>query len=187
MKLTIVVALAVIALSMPAFGQDTAACKAFFQVVVADTQAPQNIRVGMDGADKRWWDSEGQKKYPGLCLNGSVSAGDKPRYVVILSKRGSIHSSAVNPSEVFGQSAADIQNAAPKEWIYKPRWNFASISVLYVWYDGKIDPPPVHMQAGDRSGGWFWPSSTKVIKIAMQYLSQEPPFVSGSTPAVTGQ
>ena len=187
MKLTVVVAVVVLGLSIPAFGQDKTSCKAFFQVVRADTQTPQNLSTGMDGAQKKWWENEGQKKYPGLCLNGSVSTGDKPRYLVILSKSGSIDQSAVDPAEVFGQTTADIQNAAPKEWIYKPRWNFASISVLYVWYDGKIDPPPVHMQAGDRSVGWFWPNSTKVIKVAMKYLSQEPPFVNSSDPSVSGQ
>ncbi len=187
MKLTAVVALAVLGLSTAAFGQNTTACKAFFQVVHADTQTPQGLRVGMDGAQKRWWENEGQKQYPGLCLNGSVTAGDKPRYVVILSKGGSIHSNAFDPSEVFGQSAAEIQGAAPQEWIYKPRWNFASISVLYVWYEGKVDPPPVHMQAGDRSGGWFWPNSTKVIKVAMKFLSQEPPFVNASATSTGAQ
>lgn len=187
MKLTAVVALAVLGLSMPAFGQDKTSCKAFFQVVRADTQTPEGLRVGMDGAQKKWWDNEGQKKYPGLCLNGSVSTGDKPRYLVILSKGGSFNQSAVAPDEVFGRTAADIQSAAPKEWIYKPRWNFASISILYVIYDGKIDPPPVHMQAGDRSGGWFWPNSTKVIKVAMKYLSQEPTFLNASSPSAGGQ
>jgi len=59
--------------------------------------------------------------------------------------------------------------------------------VLYVWYEGKVDPPPVHMQAGDRSGGWFWPNSTKVIKVAMKFLSQEPPFVNASATSTGAQ
>jgi hypothetical protein len=187
MRLTASLGLAILALSIPALGQDQTSCKAFFQVVRADTLTPEDLRVGMDGAQKRWWDSEGQKKYPGLCLNGSVSTGDKPRYLVVLSKSGAIDHSAVTPSEIFGQSPADIRGAASKEWIYKPRWNFASISILYVLYDGKIDPPPVHMQAGDRSWGWFWPNSTKVVRVAMKYLSQEPPFVNNSTSSVTRQ
>jgi hypothetical protein len=187
MKLTAVVALLMLGLAIPAFGQDKTSCKAFFQVVRADTQTPQGLRVGMDGAQKKWWENEGQKEYPGLCLNGSVSTGDKPRYLVILSKSGSINQAAVAPGEVFGQTATNIQSLAPKEWIYKPRRNFASISILYVLYDGKIDPPPVHMQAGDRSYGWFWPNSIKVIKVAMKYLSQEPTFLNGSGPSVSGQ
>ncbi|MGA3294437.1 MAG: hypothetical protein ABSE45_10705 [Candidatus Acidiferrales bacterium] len=174
MKPTVVVALVMLGLSIPAFGQDKTSCKAFFQVVRADTQTPEGLHTGMDGAQQKWWENEGQKEYPGLCLNGSVSTGDKPRYLVILSKSGSIDGAAVAPGEVYGQTARVIQSAAPKEWIYRPRWNMASISVLYVSYDGNLDQPPVHMQAGDRSYGWFRPNSTKVLKVAVKYLSQEP-------------
>ncbi|MGA2511536.1 MAG: hypothetical protein ABSG27_15055 [Candidatus Acidiferrales bacterium] len=186
MKNTAVVALLMLGLSIPAFGQDKTSCKAFFQVVRVGTQTPENLRTGMNEAQKRWWENEGQKEYPGLCLDGSVSTGDKPRYLVILSKSGSIDKAAVAPGEVYGQTASVIQSTAPKEWIYQPRWNMAPISILYVSYDGNLDQPPVHIAAGDRTG-WFWPSSTKVLKVAVKYLSQEPTFLNGSGPSVSGQ
>jgi len=46
MKLTSVVALLVCGLSIPAFGQDRTSCKVFFQVLRADTQAPEHLRTG---------------------------------------------------------------------------------------------------------------------------------------------
>jgi hypothetical protein len=32
------------------------------------------------------------------------------------------------------------------------------------------------MAAGDRTWGWFWPNSTRVLKVAVKYLSQEEAF-----------
>jgi hypothetical protein len=177
MKPAVVVALLLFGLTVPASAQDKTSCKLFFQVLRADAQTPEHLRLGMDGAQKRWWENECQKKYPGLCLDGSVTAGDKPRYVVILSKSGSVDDTAIAPGDVYGQTASVIQNTAPKEWIYRPRWDMGSISIVSVSWDGTLDEPPVHFQAGDRGGGWFWPDSPKVLKVAVRYLSQErPPY-----------
>jgi hypothetical protein len=176
MKRTFFLILLALVLSSPALGQNGTSCKAFFQVLRADTQSPAHLRTGMSGAQKGWWENEGQKKYPGLCLDGSVSTGEKPRYLVILSQSGSIDGSAWAPGEVYGQSASALGATAPKDWIYEPRFDMASISVLSVSYDGTLDQPPVHMAAGDRTWGWFWPNSTKVLKVAVKYLSQEQPF-----------
>jgi hypothetical protein len=175
-KRSYVAALLMLACAIPAFGQDKTSCKAFFQVLRADTESPKHLRAGMSGSEKRWWENEGQKRYPGLCLDGSVSSGDKPRYVVMMSPSGSIGDSAVTPDEVYGLPASAIQSTAPKEWIYEPRWDMASISILTVSYDGSLDQPAVHMAAGDRTWGWLWPNNTKVLQVAIRFLSKEQVF-----------
>jgi len=172
MKLTIVVALAMLG-SIPAFCQDQSSCKAFFQVVRAEGST--GAQIGMEGSAKRWWESEGQKKYPGLCLNGSVTSGDKPRYLVIWSKSKSTSPPSIAPTEVFGQTASALQATAPQEWIYQPRWNVASFTIACVLYDGRLDIPPVHFTAGDRSG-WVFPDDRKALEAAVKFLAQEPVF-----------
>jgi len=173
MKFTIVVALAMLG-SISALGQDRSSCKAFFQVVRADSGST-GPQTGMEGSAKKWWDSEGQKKYPGLCLNGSVASGDKPRYLLIWSRSKSMGPSSVSPTEVFGQTASALEAAAPQEWIYQPRWNVASFTIAYVLYDGRLDIPPVHFTAGDRSG-WLFPDDRKALEAAVKFLAQEPVF-----------
>lgn len=173
MKFTVVVALGLLG-SIPAFGQDQTSCKAFFQVVRAQAGSP-GLSTGMGPGEKKWWESEGQKKYPGLCLNGSVTSGDKPRYLLIWSKSKSIGSASVPPNEIFGQTTSALQATAPKEWIYLPRWNVTSITIAYVLYDGRLDIPPVHFTAGDHAG-WFFPDKRKAFEAAVKYLTQEPVF-----------
>jgi hypothetical protein len=155
MKRMLVVGALMFGLSMPAFGQDKISCKIFFQVLRADTRTPERLHLGMDGAQNRWWENQGQKMYPGLCLDGTVTAADKARYLVILSKSASIDETAVAPGDAYGQTIDVIQSTAPTEWIYRSRWDMASISIVSVSYDGTLDRPPVHMQEGARSGGWF--------------------------------
>jgi hypothetical protein len=173
MQLNVLIGLALLA-SIPAPAQDQSQCKAYFQVVRAREGSP-GLTAGMDSSEKSWWDSEGQKKYPGLCLNGSVTAGDKPRYLLIWSKSKSIGQASVPPSEMFGQTSAAIQATAPKEWIYQPRWNVATVTIAYVLYDGSLDEPPVHFSSNDRAG-WFVPDNRKVLRDAVKYLAQEPVF-----------
>jgi len=170
MKFTVVVALAMLA-AIPALGQDQTTCKAYFQVVHADAGSP-GLRPGMDPGLQKWWESEGQKKYPGLCLNGAIPSGDKPRYVLIWSKSKSIGPASVAPNEVYGQTANALQATAPKEWIYQPRWNVTSITIAYVLYDGRLDIPPVHFAAADRSA-WVFPDKRKALEAAVKFLSQE--------------
>jgi hypothetical protein len=172
MKLTAVVALVMLGWSIPAFGQDKTSCNAYFQVLRADTQTPENLRSGMDEAQQKWWQNKGQKEYPRMCFNGSVRTGDKPRYLVVWSKSGSIEQAAVAPGEVYGQTITAIQSTAPKERIYRPLWNRASISILRVSSEGNFDPAPVRMTADDRVHR-FWRDSSKVLKVALQYLAQE--------------
>jgi hypothetical protein len=148
MKITSAVAVLILGLALPALGQDKTSCKAFFQVLRADTQTPENLRAGMDAAQKKWWESQGQKKYSGLCLNGSVSTGEKPRYLVIWARSGSIHQTAVATGEVYGQKLILLQGTAPKEWIYRPRWDTASLSILNVAYESNLEIPHIHMAAG---------------------------------------
>jgi hypothetical protein len=173
MKLTLFVALAMLG-SIPTWGQDQASCKAFFQVLRADPGSP-GLRTGMDRSEKTWWESQGQKKYPGLCLNGSVTSGDKPRYLLIWSKSKSMGQVSVAPDEVFGQTGSALLATPPQEWIYKPRWNVASFTVAYVLYDGRLDIPPVHFTAGDRTV-WVFPDERKALEAAVRFLAQEPVF-----------
>jgi hypothetical protein len=177
MKLTAVVALVMLGLSIPALGQDKTSCNAFFQVLQADTQTPENLRTGMDKAQKKWWENIGQKKYPRMCFNGSVSTGDKPRFLVIWSKSGSIKQTAVAPGEVYGQTLSALQSTAPKERIYGPWWDRASISILSLSSEGNLDLAPVRMTAEDRAH-WFRMDSAKVLMVALQYLAQEEEFDS---------
>jgi hypothetical protein len=172
MKLTAVIALVMLGLSIPALGQDQTSCNAFFQVLQADTQTPENLRTGMDKAQKKWWENIGQKKYPRMCFNGSVSTGDKPRYLVVWSKSGSIEQGAVPPGGIYGQTMSALQSTAPQERIYRPLWNRASISIVGFSIKGNLDRAPVRMTAEDRTH-WFWMDSSKVLKVALQYLAQE--------------
>src|SRR5579863_10424156 len=82
----VLVILGIIELPIPSVAQDKTPCQAFFQVVRVDTKTPEHFRAGMDRAQKRRWDDEGQKENQELCLNGSVTAEDKPRYLVLWSE-----------------------------------------------------------------------------------------------------
>lgn len=173
MQINILIGLALLA-SAPAFAQDQSQCKAYFQVVRAREGSP-GLSAGMDSSSKSWWDSEGQKKYPGLCLNGSVTAGDKPRYLLIWSKSKSIGPAAVPLNEIFGQTPAAIAATAPQEWIYQPRWNVATVTIAYVLYDGSLEMPLVHFSSNDRAA-WFVPDHRRALRDAVKYLAQEPVF-----------
>lgn len=173
MRFTIAFALAMLA-SVPAFGQDHTSCKAYFQVVRAQAGSP-GFSVGLSDGEKKWWESQGQKKYPSLCLDGSVMTGDKPRYLLIWSKSKSIGQASVSPNDVFGQTTAALQATAPKEWIYQPRWNVASVTIAYVLYDGRLDVPPVHFASFDRDV-FVFPDNGRVLRDAVKFLSQEPVF-----------
>jgi hypothetical protein len=173
MRPTAVVALVMLGLSIPASGQNKTSCRAFFQVVRADTQTPQSLRAGVDKAQQKWWENRGQKEYPGLCLDGSVTTVDKPRYLVIWSKPGSLKTSPVAPNEVYGQTAGAIRSTAATESIYRPNWNTAAISIVSVSYQGNLVLPPIHMISGGRAGEWLPRGSPAVLKAALQYLAYE--------------
>jgi hypothetical protein len=174
MKILVLVALTVLG-SIPALAQDQASCKAFFQVLRADAGMP-GLRIGLDRGQKRWWESEGQKKYPGLCLNGSVTSGDRPRYLVIWSTSDSIGQASLPSNEVFGQTTGALQATAPTARIYQPRWDLASVTVVNVLYDGKPMLPPVYFEA-DYHARIVRPDSRKVLDAAVKYLSQERVFL----------
>jgi len=175
-KLLVAVVLVMLG-SIPVLAQDQASCKGFFQVLRADEGNP-GLRVGLDSTQKKWWEREGgQKKYPGLCLNGSVMSGDKPRYLVIWSKSRSIGQSSLPPNEVFGQTASALQTTAPTARIYQPRWDLASVTVVNVLSDGSLLLPPVYYEADQHS--WvLLPDNSKVLDAALRYLSQERVFLS---------
>lgn len=167
--------------TVAAFAQDQAACKAYFQVLRAQSGTP-GLRIGMDSGQKRWWENTGRKKYPDLCLNGSVNSGDKPRYLVIWSKSKSIGRSTVAPNEVYAERSNALQRTAPKEWIYQPRWNIASLTILNVSYDGRLELPPVYLAPGNLTLKVLWPNSVKVLEAAVKYLEQEPVFSLSTSP-----
>lgn len=178
MRLIAAIALAML-LSIPAYAQGAASCKAYFQVLRAESGTP-GLSVGMDSRQKSWWDGVGQKKYAGLCLDGSVTRVDKPRYLVIWSKSKSIGQATLQANEVYGQTASFLQTTAPKAWIYQPRWNMASVSIVSVLYNAKTQTPPVYLSAGDRAIGIFWPDSPKVLEVAVKFIAQDWEPVKGA-------
>jgi hypothetical protein len=181
MKLFVIVALAMLG-AIPVFAQDQASCKAFFQVLRADAGTP-GLRAGLDPRQKNWWDGNGQKKYPGLCLSGSVTSGDKPRYLVIWSNSNSIGEASLAPNEVFGVTASALRTTAPSARIYQPRWDKSSVTIVNVLYDGTLLLPPVYFQTDD-GGPLDLPyvfrlhDSLRVLDAALKYLSQERVFLA---------
>jgi hypothetical protein len=174
MKLTVVVLGMIVMVGLPvsAAAQDKTSCQAFFQVVRVDTKTPEHFRAGMDEAQKKWWDNEGHKEYQELCLNGSVTAEDQPRYLVLWSKPGSIREAAVTPGEVFGQTTSAIQNMATKDLIYRPRWDRAAVAIVGISYEGNRVLTPVYTTTNDRVL-LFFPDSPSVLRFALQYLKFE--------------
>jgi len=161
--------------SIPALAQDQPSCRAFFQVLQADAGTP-GLRTGLDPAQKRWWESKGKKKYPGLCLSGSVMSAEKPRYLVIWSKSNTIGQATLGSNEVYGQAATAMQTTAPAARIYQSRWDKASVTVINVLNDSGLLLPPIYFQTDDHSWMLF-PDSTKVLEAAVKYLTQERVFL----------
>lgn len=118
-----------------------------------------------------------RKKYPGLCLNGSVMSADKPRFLVIWSKSKTIGQSSVPANEIYGQAPSALQATAPATAIYQPRWDQASVTVVNVLYDGSLMLPPVYFET-DQHVWIFVPNSRKVLEEAVKYLSQERVFLT---------
>jgi hypothetical protein len=174
-KLFVVIALAALG-SLPTIAQNQASCKAFFQVLRGDEGTP-GLRTGLDPVQKKWWESKGQKKYPALCLNGSVMSADKPRFLVIWSKSDTIGQASLSRNEVYGQMANALQATAPTSPIYQSRWDQASVTIVNVLYDGSLLLPPVYFEADQHS--WVLrPDSAKVLEAAVKYLSQERVFLT---------
>src|SRR5579863_248338 len=177
MKVFVLLAVAMSA-GFPALAQDQSSCKAYFQVLRGESGTP-GLRVGMDSGQKRWWESTGQKKYPGLCLNGAEMSGDKPRYLVIWSKAKTIGQTSPEPKDVYGQSASSLQATAPSTKIYQSRWDQAAVTVINVTGDSNLMLPPVYFET-DQHVWILVPSSRKVLEGALKYLAQEPVFMTKS-------
>jgi hypothetical protein len=178
-KISILVAFATalaLFVSIPALAQDQSSCKAYFQVLRADSKTP-GLRTGVDSGQKKWWDDEGQKKYFGLCLNGAVMSPDKPRYLVIWSRSKSIAPTSPALTDVYGQTTAALQATAPATKIYTHRWNLASVTILNLYYDGTLLLPPVYFETEDL-GFPLRPNSTKILEAAVKYLWQERVFLT---------
>jgi hypothetical protein len=162
--------------SIPALGQDQSSCKAFFQVLQAQEGSP-GLRAGLNSAQKRWWENQGQKKYPGLCLNGAVTAADKPRYVVIWSKSKKVGATTLAPGDAYGQAGSTLQATAPMTKIYTSRWDQAAVTIINVQYDGSLMLPPVYYETDDHA--WIlFPDSVRVLRDAVKYLFQEQVFLT---------
>jgi len=175
MKVSAAVVLAILG-SMPALAQDQTSCRAYFQVLQADSGTP-GLRAGMDSSQKKWWENTGQKKYSGLCLNGSVMSADKPRFLVIWSKSKSMGPVSLPPNEVYGETASALQSTALTTRIYQPRWDQASVTIVNLLHDGSMMLPPVYFETDDHV--WIvLPNSRKVLESALKYLSQERVFLS---------
>jgi hypothetical protein len=175
MKFFVVFALARMG-SIPVLAQDQASCKAFFQVLRAEAGTP-GLHTGLDSAQKSWWENDGKKKYPSLCLDGSVTATDKPRYLVIWSKSKMMGQSSLPANEVYGQTPTALQATAVTTRIYQPRWDQASVTIVNVQSDGSLMMPPVSFETDNHV--WILaPSSCKVLDGALRYLSEERVFLS---------
>jgi hypothetical protein len=175
MKIFAVAAVALLG-AFPALAQDQSSCKAFFQVLQADSGSP-GLRAGLNSAQKRWWEDKGQKQYPGLCLSGSVTSDEKPRYLVIWSRSKKVGQGAVAANDVYGQSYTALQATAPMTRIYQSRWDQAAVTIVNVQYDGSLMLPPVYFETDDHT--WIlFPDSLKVLQAAVKYLSQEQAFLS---------
>jgi hypothetical protein len=177
MKVFVLLAVAMSA-GFPVLAQDQSSCKAYFQVLRGESGTP-GLHVGMDSGQKRWWESTGQKKYPGLCLNGADMSGDKPRYLVIWSKAKTIGQTSPEPKDVYGQSASSLQATAPSTKIYQSRWDQAAVTVINVTGDSNLMLPPVYFET-DQHVWILVPSSRKVLEGALKYLAQEPVFMTKS-------
>lgn len=167
--------------ALPSPAQDQAPCRAYFQVLHAEAATP-GLQTGLSSAQKRWWESRGQKKYPGLCLNGSVTSGEKPRYLVIWSKSKSIGQASLTSADVYGQTVSALRATAPTARIYQPRWDLASVTIVDVLSDGTLMLPSVYFEAGQHS--WIVLSdSRKVLEAAVSYLWQERVFLPNANQA----
>ena len=156
--------------------QDQASCKAYFQVLQGEAGTP-GLRAGLDSAQKKWWEDKGRKQYPGLCLSGSVTSADKPRYLVIWMKSKTIGPSSIPPNDAYGQPGSALQAMAPATKIYQSRWDQAAVTVVNVQNDGSLMLPPIYFEAHDHT--WIlFPSSRKALEEAVKYLSQEQVFTS---------
>jgi len=171
-------ALAAMLASPAVRAQESASCKAYFQVLKADAGTP-GLHAGLDEAQKKWWDEKGQKKYSGLCLSGAVMSTDKPRYLVIWSKSKTIGQSSLPADQVFGQGASALQATAPTTAIYQSRWDQASVTVVNVIYDGSMMLPPVYFES-DQHVWVLFPNSRKVLEGIVKYLYQERVFMSAT-------
>ena len=177
MKRVVLVAVAILG-SMPAGALGQTSCQVYFQLLRADSGSP-GLNVGLDSPQRKWWDSKGQKKYPGLCVNGSVTSGDKPRYVLIWSKSNSIGQGSLPSHDVYGQTASALRATAPHDRIYQRRWDQAAVTVVTVRGDGTLMLPPVYFETDDHV--WIvWPSSTKVLQGCLGYLKRELVFLTPS-------
>jgi len=194
MKYAVMFALVMLA-SIPATAQDQASCKAYFQVLSTEAGRPE-LRLGMDSGQKRWWEDTGRKKYPGLCLNGAVTSNDKPRFLVIWSKPRSFaffsvnpssEGSAVNSNEIYGQKSNALQATAPKDYIYKSRWDVTSVTILNIAYDGTLELPPVYLAPKNLKWGVLWSDGAKVLDAAANYLVQEPVLSNPNQQAKSGK
>ena len=184
MKYVLITAVAILA-SISARAQQQVACTAYFQVLWTEPGA-QALHLGMDSGQKRWWDGKGHKKYSGLCFNGAVASNQKPRYLVIWTKAKSFGPFTVNASndapaipasEIFGQKPNALAATTPVEWIYEPRWDVASVTILFVSWDGGLESPPVYPAPGKLKSRVLWSDSARVLEASLKYLAQEPvPF-----------
>jgi hypothetical protein len=176
MKMFAAVAVAMLS-SIPTFAQNHASCKAFFQVLQADAGMP-GLHTGLNRKQKSWWDNKGQRRYPDLCLDGSIMSGDKPRFLVIWSNSKSIGEGSLAPNEVYGQTANALRATAPTVKIYQRTYNWTSVTVVNVQYDGTLLLPAVYYLKDNFPYEVVRPGSVKVLDSALRYLSQERVFLA---------
>lgn len=192
MKYALILAVAMLPWATAA-AQDQATCKAYFQVLWTEPGTP-GLHLGMDSGQNRWWQHTGRKKHPDLCLNGTVSSNDKPRFLVIWSKprsfaffsvNSSSEGSTVDSSQIYGQKSNALLVTAPRDYIYKSRWDVTSVTILNVAYDGTLELPPVYLAPKTLKWGVLWSDGAKVLDAAANYLVQD--FSNANQPTKSGK
>ncbi len=169
--------------------QDKLACQAYFQVVQMDARIAGGFVAGGNEAQKKWWEKKGQKRYSGLCWNGSVLSGDKPRYLLFwVSENHSQLEEVPTSQSVSGTVTGTDGNTGTfggevdGTKLVQEHWTTASISVLRVSPEGKVELPAIYFHTAGPSvleryaaAGWRWSSdSQKALEAALKFLSEKP-------------
>ena len=173
-----------------------AACQAYFQVVQVDARIAGGFIAGGNEAQRKWWEKKGRRKYPGMCWDGSVLTAEKPRYVLIWvseshSKLVDVPTSETSEQPVTGtvtdtdgQTVGTISGTTTtttiRDQVLQRNWTTASISVLGVTPENKLEPSPVYFYTAgpgflqsyvnDRFGVNWSSESQKALEAALKFL-----------------
>jgi hypothetical protein len=148
--------------SLPGLAQDKSACQAYFQVVQRDARIAGGFIAGGNEAQKKWWEKQGKKNYPGLCWDGSVLSVDKPRYLLIwlaenhselvptTSSETSTQPVTGTVTDTYGQPAGSIEGTATtrttSHGFAEKNWTTVSISIVKISPEGTLELPAIYFK-----------------------------------------